>query len=144
MELNFGGKSMRSRIAAAVVVVSNFLLPLHAAAHSEAEPVALSSKDAAQEFFLAVPLPSKDRLTLVTYVPITVGGEVLGGLAAYDDAATSRPDDYLELYSKTGDLLAVSWFDAFGIERLAVDRALVEDAGHLRGTFVLLITGHSV
>ena len=135
---------MKSKIAAAVLVVGNLLLPLHPAAHLQAAPVALSSKDAEQEFFLSVPLPPKDRLTLVTYIPITVGGEVLGGLAAYDDTATSRPDDYLELYSNTGDLLAVSWFDAFGIERLAVDRALVEDAEHLQGTFVLLITGHSV
>jgi hypothetical protein len=135
---------MKSKITAAVLLVSYFLLPLHPASPARAELAARSSQDTAQEFFLSVPLPSKDRLTLVNYIPITVGGELLGGLAAYDDSTTSRPGDYLELYSKTGDLLAVSWFDAFGIERLAVDRALVEDADHLQGAFVLLITGHSV
>lgn len=122
----------------------NLLMPLYPVARPQADPMRIGTQGAAQEFFLSVPLPAKDRLTLMTYVPIVVGGEALGGLAAYDDAATSRPGDYLELYNNAGSLVAVSWFDTFGIERLAVDRALVEEADNLQGVFVLLITGHSI
>jgi hypothetical protein len=78
-------------------------------------------------------------------VPMTVGGELLGGgLAAYDDAATSRPADYLELFNNAGSLLAVGWFDRFGIERLAVDRALIEEADYLEGVFVLILMGDPI
>jgi hypothetical protein len=135
---------MKSKIVAAVFVASSLLLPLRLVSHAQEEPRVTSSKDAEQEFFISVPLPAKDRLNLMNFVPIIVRGELLGGVAAYDDTATSRPGDYLELYNNAGDLLAVSWFDAFGIERLAVDRALVDEADHLQGVFVLLITGHPV
>jgi hypothetical protein len=128
---------------AAVFLAINLVLPLGLVLRAEAESPPINSAGAAQEYFLAVSLPSKDRLALMSYTPITIGGEVLGGLAAYDDITTARPGDYLELYNKAGDLLAVSWLDAFGIERLAVDRALVEEAGQLQGLFVLLISGHS-
>jgi len=43
-----------------------------------------------------------------------------------------------------GALLAVGWFDRFGIERLAVDRALVEDGDELEGVFVLILAGDSI
>lgn len=135
---------MKSKLAVAVFLVINLLLPLHVGPHAQAEPARINAEGAAQESFLSVPLPPKDRLILISYVPIIIGGEVLGGLAAYDDSATSRSGDYLELYNNSGSLLAVSWFDAFGIERLAVDRSLVEEAGQLEGVFVLLITGRSV
>jgi hypothetical protein len=71
-------------------------------------------------------------------------GKVFGRLAAYDDAATRRPADYLELYDNAGILLAVGWFDKFGIERLAVDRALVKAADDFEGIFVLILKGDSV
>ena len=81
----------------------------------------------------------------MSVVEVTVGREILGAIAAYDDAATTRPDDYLELYNNVGALLAVSWFDRFGIERLAVDRALAEqDTSKLEGVFVLVITEDSI
>jgi hypothetical protein len=137
--------AMTIKRAAAVFALINLLLPVHLLSNVRAEPAPIRDQGVPhEELYLAVPLPAKDRLTLMDFIPITVSGELLGGLAAYDDSATSRPGDYLELYNSTGDLLAVSWFDAFGIERLAVDRALVEDGGHLQGVFVLLVTGHSV
>jgi hypothetical protein len=68
----------------------------------------------------------------------------LGGIAAYDDSTTSRPADYVELFNNVGALLAVGWFDSFGIERLAVDRALVEKADALEGIFVLILTGDPI
>ena len=39
---------------------------------------------------------------------------------------------------------AVGWFDRFGIQRLAVDRGLLEDEDKLEGVFVLLSEGDSV
>jgi hypothetical protein len=98
----------------------------------------------AYDVFLSVPLPAKDRLTVVSFLPIIAEGKILGGLVAYDDATTKRPADYLELYDNAGTVLAVGWFDRFGIERIAVDRALLEDADQLEGVFVLILEGDSV
>jgi hypothetical protein len=109
--------------------------------HAESLPITTSSM---QENYRSVSLPEKDRLTLVSLVEVTVGTEILGAIAAYDDAATARPADYLELYNNAGALLAVSWFDQFGIERLAVDRALAQDTSKLEGVLVLVTTEHSI
>jgi hypothetical protein len=94
--------------------------------------------------FISVSLPRKDRLTLVSVVSVTSNGETLGGVAAYDDVMTKRPSDYIELFNNVGALLAVSWVDNFGIERLVVDRALVEEADTLQGVFVLVQTGDPI
>src|SRR5216684_7270558 len=65
-------------------------------------------------------------LTLVSSSPLVVEGQTLGKVLVYDDLSTKRPADYFELYDKPGDLIAVGWFDQFGIERMAVDRGLLE------------------
>ena len=130
--------------ATAVFLIISFLVQFYPVAGPHAEPLQVSTADSEQEFFLAVSLPPKDSLTLVSVTPIRSEGKLLGVIAAYDEVATTRRADYLELYNDAGDLLAVSWFDTFGIERLAVDRALVEDADNLKGVYVLLITGDSV
>jgi hypothetical protein len=106
--------------------------------HLHAEPLPITTSPI--QDYRAVSLPEKDRLTLMSIVEVTVGREILGSIAAYDDAATARSADYLELYNNAGALLAVTWFDRFGIERLAVDRALAEDTNKLEGVFVLVIT----
>jgi hypothetical protein len=106
--------------------------------HLHAEPLPITTSPI--QDYRAVSLPEKDRLTLMSIFEVTVGREILGAIAAYDDAATARSADYLELYNNAGALLAVSWFDRFGIERLAVDRALAEDTNKLEGVFVLVIT----
>jgi len=62
----------------------------------------------------------------------------------YDAPTTKRPADYFELYNTNGDLLAVGWFDRFDIERLAVDRGMLDDAGEVAGVFVSLLEGDSV
>ena len=134
---------MRPKIKAFFIII-NFLVPLYLVAQLHAESIRMSDKGSAQEMYPSASLPPKDRLTLVSVVPMTAGEEVLGGLAAYDDAATRRPADYLELFNNVGALLAVGWFDTFGIERLAVDRALVEDGDKLEGVFVLILTGDSI
>lgn len=86
-------------------------------------------------------LPQKDRLTLVTIFSAVIDEKVLGVLAVYDDDATERPVDYLELCDTEGDLIAVGWFDRFGIERMAVDRGLVENEDKIEDVLVLIIEG---
>jgi hypothetical protein len=129
----------------ALLILIIFLTQIYSVEHSHAEAIQVNIKNSAQENYRSVSLPEKDRLTLVSVVEVTVGREILGAIAAYDDVATTRPDDYLELYNNVGALLAVSWFDRFGIERLAVDRALAEeDTSKLEGVFVLVITEDSI
>jgi hypothetical protein len=93
-----------------------------------------------------VTVPAHDSMTLVSSQPWVVEGEVLGALEAYvyNDRTTERPADYWELYDGTGDLVAISWFDRFGIQRLAVDRGLIDESDKLEGTFVVFLDGDSV
>jgi len=90
--------------------------------------------------------PGQHEMSLVSFQPWVVEGEVLGTLAAYvyDDVTTERPADYWELYDKQGDLLAVSWFDRFGIQRTAVDRGILEEKDRLEGILVVVLTGDSI
>jgi hypothetical protein len=127
-----------------LLIMVGFIAQFWAGAGLSDEPAPTLDKWTAQEIMLAVAPPPKDRLTLLSMVPLTVGGELLGGVAAYDDAATSRPTDYLELFNNSGTLLAVGWFDRFGIERLAVDRGLAEEADSLQGVLVLILVGDPI
>jgi len=90
-----------------------------------------------------VTAPEHHDLTLVSAESWTVEGEVVGTVAAYvyKDVTSERPVDYWEFYDKQGDLLAVSWFDKFGIQRTAVDRGIVEQEDKLEGTFVVVLHG---
>jgi hypothetical protein len=128
----------------AVIILISFVTQLYFIKDSHAESVQINAKNPAQENYRSVSLPEKDRLTLMSVVQVTVGQEILGRIAAYDDAATTRPADYLELYNNAGALLAVSWFDRFGIERLAVDRGLAEKSSDLEGVFVLVTIEESI
>jgi hypothetical protein len=90
--------------------------------------------------------PELHHMSLVSFQPWVVEGQVLGTLAeyVYDDVTTQRPTDYWELYDKQGDLLAVSWFDRFGIQRTAIDRGIVEQKSQLEGVFVVVLDGDSM
>ena len=90
-----------------------------------------------------VTAPEHHDLTLVSAESWTVEGEVVGTVAAYvyKDVTSERPVDYWEFYDKQGDLLAVGWFDKFGIQRTAVDRGIVEQEDKLEGTFVVVLHG---
>jgi hypothetical protein len=105
----------------------------------------LPTGDNASEQEIAVP-PEQHDMTLVASQPWVVEGEVMGRLAAYvyNDVASKRPVDYLELYDKKGDLLMVSWFDRFGIQRTAVDRGILEQKDTLEGIFVIVLDGDSL
>jgi hypothetical protein len=88
--------------------------------------------------------PPRRSLNLVSLVPVTTTNGGTATVAVYDDPATPRKEDYLELYDGSGELVAVGWFDEFGIQRLAIDRAVVEGRDELQGVFVMLVEGHGI
>jgi hypothetical protein len=99
---------------------------------------------AQQEIFFPTSVPQKNHLRPISILPVTVGGEIVGCVAVYDDPTTQRSADYLELYNSAGDLVAVSYFDSYGIERTSVDRGLLEDREELVGVFVVLLDGEAL
>jgi len=70
--------------------------------------------------------------------------QIVGSVVVYDDPTTQRPADYIELYNNTGNLVAVGWFDRYGIERIAVDRGLLDDRDELEGVLVVVLDGEAV
>jgi hypothetical protein len=83
-------------------------------------------------------------LNLILISPVVADGNTVGAVAVYDDPSTQRLEDYLELYDREGDLVAVGWFDQFGIQRKAVDRALVNGDEELQGVFVTVVDGELI
>lgn len=117
---------------------ASLFLGFLAAASVEAEEITAPSKAAIQ-----MGLP-QGTLNLLALSPVVVDGRNIGTLALYDDSSTPRPEDYLELYDSDGELVAVSWFDRFGIQRVAVDRALIEGKQKLQGDFVPVVDGEPI
>ena len=89
---------------------------------------------------LSVGLP-QTPVTLVSLSPVIANGQVIGAIAIYDDPSTQRPADYIEVLNREGAVVMVSWFDSFGIERLVVDRALLDGGQELEGVFVAVVNG---
>ena len=83
-------------------------------------------------------------LVPVSVAPVILDDETLVDVVAYDDPTTKRPADYFELYDSEGDLLAIGWYDRFGIRRIAVDRGLFDEAHKPQGVFVTLLDGEPV
>jgi hypothetical protein len=83
-------------------------------------------------------------LTLISFSPLIVEGNTVGELLVYDDPGTKRPEDYFELYDATGELVAIGWFDKFGIRRMTVDRGFLDGTGDLKGAFMSLVGGDSI
>ena len=83
------------------------------------------------------------EMRLVSVDPWVIEGNVMGAVAAYvyDDMSTERPADYWEFYDSEDNLLAVSWFDKFGIQRAAVDRGIIEQEDQLEGVFIVVLDG---
>jgi len=88
-------------------------------------------------------LPQRS-LNLISLSPVMADGKSVGALAVYDDPATQRSEDYLELYDSDGELVAIGWVDQFGIERVAIDRALLEGRDDLHGVFVTVVDGEPI
>jgi hypothetical protein len=90
----------------------------------------------------SISLPGEARqraLKVIQSSPLVAAGVKLGTAVLYDDPATGRAADYLELYDGQGELVVVSWFDRFGIQRIAVDRAFVAGEERLEGVFVAVV-----
>ena len=87
--------------------------------------------------------PEQHAMTLVSFDPWVIEGELMGAVAAYvyNDVTTERPADYWELFDKGGNLLAVSWFDRRGIRKTAVDRGIAEEKDKLEGILVEVVEG---
>jgi hypothetical protein len=97
------------------------------------------------EALLPIWVWEQHELSVVSVAPLVLGDDMVGVLTVYDDPATERPTDYFELYDNTGvNLLAVGWFDKFGIERTAIDRGVLDGADELQGVFVVVIDGYAV
>ena len=88
----------------------------------------------------SVGLP-RTPLSLVSLSPVIANGQAVGAMAIYDDPTTQRPADYIEVLNREGVVVIVSWFDSFGIERLVVDRALLDGGQELEGVFVAVVNG---
>ena len=112
---------------------------LLAATAAETEKAGAPSAAAIQ----ALGLP-QGRLNLLGLSPVVVDGKSVGAVAVYDDPSTPRSVDYLELYDGDGRLVAVGWFDRFGIQRIAVDRALLDGKEKLKGDFVIVVDGEPI
>jgi hypothetical protein len=124
------------------VIILGIGMPLLSFGGLRAEEIPPRSNSLEQE---SVSGPEQHQMTLVSFEPWVVEGELLGLVAAYtyDDVSTERPADYWELYNNQGSLVAVSWFDKFGARRTAVDRGIVEEADQLEGVFVIVSDGSS-
>lgn len=83
-------------------------------------------------------------MNLISLTPVVSGDRTVGRLAVYDDPRTARPEDYIELYDNGGQLVAVGWIDRFGIQRISVDRSLLENRDDLRGVFVTVVDGVAI
>jgi hypothetical protein len=53
---------------------------------------------------------------------VTSDRDNVGMIAIYDNPMTRRAEDYLELRDARGQIVAIEWFDQFGIRRLTLDR----------------------
>ena len=98
----------------------------------------------AREALVPIAGPKERRLTLISSSRLIVEGKTVGEVLVYDDPTTKRPADYFALYDSTGDLVAIGWFDRFGIRRMTVDRSFLDGTDDLEGVFVSLVGGDSI
>ena len=116
--------------------------------------VALLLIPAAPASLDAVPDPARNgawapthgarHLTAVISTPLVAHGIELGTAVVYDDSSTARPEDYIEIYNCGGELMAVIWFDRFGIQRLAIDRAFAVGKDQIEGVLIAVVNGDYV
>jgi hypothetical protein len=97
-----------------------------------------------QEAIVPSSRATERTLTLVSFLPLVDEGNTVGAVLVYDDPTTTRPGDYFLLYNSVGNLVAVGWFDRFGIRRMTVDRGFLDGTDNLAGIFVSLVGGDSL
>ena len=93
--------------------------------------------------FARMDLPQRP-VTVGKSIPLIVHGVALGTAVVYDSPDRAKPGDYLEFYNPTGSLVAVVWFDRFGIRRTAVDRSFLRGKNQLEGVFVPIDDGELI
>jgi hypothetical protein len=126
------------------LIVMSLCGPLFLSPAIQAQPMRTGDDVPVQKLLLSKLGPEHRPLNLLSRSPLLVNGLKAGVVVVYDDPTTARPADYFELYDNDGDLVAVGWFDRYGIRRMAVDRGLVEEKSDLEGVFVTLLQGDSV
>lgn len=124
--------------AIAALLVGVLLIPfgISRIQGAESEPIRLKKLS-------SVELPQRP-LTVGKSIPLVVHGVALGTAVIYNDPAAGKPGDYLEFYNPTGNLVAVVWFDRFGIRRTAVDRSFLRGKNDLEGVFVPVEDGELI
>lgn len=127
-----------------LLIVMSLCAPLFLSSAVQAYSMQTGDDAPVQKLLLSKLGPGYRPLNLLSRSPLLVEGLKAGVVVAYDDPTTARPADYFELYDNDGDLVAVGWFDRYGIRRMAVDRGLVEEKSDLEGVFVTLLQGDSV
>ena len=132
---------MPSRIRMKLFILG-LIVQLFVFGHAVAEPVEVT--DNASGWEIRDTASKDDLLVVISSVPCVVEGKIVGEFIVYDDPTTERLVDYWELYDNDGDLVGISWFDRFGIERLAIDRGLVDEGDKLEGACVVFSDGDSV
>jgi hypothetical protein len=126
------------------LIILGFIGQLFFSSYVIVEPLKASDNALEEELSFPASVPEKNHLGLISLFPVVVEGEVVGEVAVYDNTTTEKHTAYRELYDSAGDLLAFSWFDRFGIERMAIDRGLLEDGEGAEGVFVVFSEGESV
>ena len=91
----------------------------------------------------AMDLPERP-LSVGNSIPLIVHGVVVGTAVLYNSPDRAKPGDYLEFYNPKGNLVAVVWFDRFGIRRAAVDRSFFRGKSKLEGVFVSVEDGELI
>jgi hypothetical protein len=104
----------------------------------------VSADEVTKQDLLHTVRPPAEKLSLVWAARVVDDDKVLGIVTMYDDPATERPVDYMEIYDTTGNLLAFGWFDQFGIERIAVDRSFIERSQQPAGRFLIFADGQQL
>src|SRR5215468_4858305 len=122
--------------------ILGLIVQLFVVGHANAQPVEVT--DNASRWEIPDTGSRNGSLVRISTVPCIVEGNIIGEFIVYDDPTTERLVDYWELYDNDGDRVAISWFDRFGIERLAIDRGLVDEGDKLEGAFVVFSDGDSV
>jgi hypothetical protein len=130
--------SFRNKMSA---IMLGLAAPLFLSVSVKAEPILNSDNTPVQQALLPPLGPEQSQLTEVSLSPLVVSGETVGMVVVYDDPTTARPVDFLAFYDNAGQLVAIGWFDKFGIQRVAMDRGLLEDNGKLEGVLVLVLDG---
>ena len=144
--------SFKSRIHFVIFIILGFVTGCFFFDDLGTESAEAADFPSNQEIFLPVSVPEPNHLRPISILTITAEAEIaghevvkiVGRVVVYDDPTTQRSADYIELYNNTGKLVAVGWFDSYGIERMAVDRGLLDDRDEFEGVLVVVLDGDAV